>query len=91
MHIERAQFLYLFLHARSVLSSSVRLNTVGPYASQQMLLHEVRPLVDEIFSETRHLRVHSDDPDADGPSTTWPLGEIVIARHDLLQSRMFNS
>jgi urease accessory protein len=25
------------------------------------------------------------------PATTWPLGEILSARHDLLHSRIFNS
>ncbi|GAA6023297.1 hypothetical protein JCM10207_006225 [Rhodosporidiobolus poonsookiae] len=38
--------LSLFLHARSLLSSAVRLNTVGPYAAHRMLLWDVRPLVD---------------------------------------------
>lgn len=26
-----------------------------------------------------------------GPATTWPLGEILMARHDLQHSRIFNS
>lgn len=26
-----------------------------------------------------------------GPATTWPLGEVLIARHDLQHSRIFNS
>jgi urease accessory protein len=26
-----------------------------------------------------------------GPATTWPLGEILAARHDLQHSRIFNS
>ncbi|GAA5920222.1 hypothetical protein JCM6882_006573, partial [Rhodosporidiobolus microsporus] len=38
--------LLLFLHARSLLSSAVRLNTVGPYLAHRMLLWDVRPLVD---------------------------------------------
>lgn len=28
---------------------------------------------------------------SNGPANTWPLGEIVAARHDLLHSRIFNS
>lgn len=27
----------------------------------------------------------------EGPANTWPLGEILAARHDLQHSRMFNS
>jgi urease accessory protein len=26
-----------------------------------------------------------------GPATTWPLGELVMARHDMQHSRIFNS
>ena len=26
-----------------------------------------------------------------GPATTWPLGELLTARHDMQHSRIFNS
>lgn len=26
-----------------------------------------------------------------GPATTWPLGEVLMARHDMQHSRIFNS
>ena len=91
---ERSQHLHLFLHARALLSAAVRLNAIGPYNAQQILLHSVRPLVTaetehcsgmrtsggEEYDETRH-----------GPVNTWPLGEILAARHDLQHSRIFNS
>ena len=32
-----------------------------------------------------------DESTLDMPATTWPLGEIVLARHDQLHSRLFNS
>ena len=100
--IERSQYLHLFLQARSLLSSSVRLNTIGPYAAQQLLLHAVRPLVDAEMSRCKNLvtgllpsdahltREEQDDPTL-GPAMTWPLGEILAARHDLQHSRIFNS
>ncbi|KAI0720354.1 hypothetical protein C8T65DRAFT_568188 [Cerioporus squamosus] len=100
---ERSQYLHLFLQARSLLSSSVRLNTIGPYAAQQILLHTVRPLVDAEMSRCKHLNTclsdaaHGDQGDASdedvvrGPAMTWPLGEILAARHDLQHSRIFNS
>ena len=31
------------------------------------------------------------DDAEEGPATTWPLGEVVMARHDLQHSRIFNS
>ncbi|KAL6305772.1 urease accessory protein UreF [Sparassis latifolia] len=104
LSLERSQFLHLFLHARSLLSASVRLNTLGPYAAQQLLLHVVKPLVEVETSRCKHLRTGYDKPpsvsaDSDnllqevslGPAMTWPLGEILAARHDLQHSRIFNS
>lgn len=100
----RSQFLSLFLHARGVLSAAVRLNSLGPYAAQQILLHAIHPLVREHTARCRHLRTgfktlvrpdHHTSIDADdelnGPAMTWPLGEIIAARHDLQHSRIFNS
>ncbi|KAG0709898.1 hypothetical protein DFH29DRAFT_20303 [Suillus ampliporus] len=92
----RAQHLFLFLHARSLLSSAVRLNTIGPYSSQQILLHSVRPLVEAEVSQNKDIRtgifgdMHCNGVD-DRPATTWPLGEILAVRHDLQHSRIFNS
>lgn len=92
----RAQHLFLFLHARSLLSSAVRLNTIGPYSSQQLLLHSVKPLVEAEVSQNKDMctgifgDMHHNDAD-DRPATTWPLGEILAVRHDLQHSRIFNS
>ncbi|KAM5535467.1 hypothetical protein V8D89_010804 [Ganoderma adspersum] len=100
---ERSQYLHLFLQARGLLSSSVRLNTIGPYAAQQLLLHAVRPLVDGEMTRCKHLTtgllpspakdVLEDlkEDEIRGPAMTWPLGEILAARHDLQHSRIFNS
>lgn len=104
--LARAQHLALFLHARSILSAAVRMNTIGPYLAQQMLLSDIKPLVDTLIAECRNRRsgvlvVGEDnsnsnlDPDevtyTTGPASTWPLGEIVAIRHDLQHSRIFNS
>ncbi|KAJ3732894.1 hypothetical protein DFJ43DRAFT_1179346 [Lentinula guzmanii] len=75
----RSQYLHIFLHARSLLSASVRLNEID--------------LRTGIPSSTG---TESDQPDgvddkSRGPANTWPLGEILAARHDLQHSRIFNS
>ncbi|KAG9019463.1 hypothetical protein FRB90_001937 [Tulasnella sp. 427] len=98
---ERSQHLHIFLHARALLSASVRLNTVGPYAAQQLLLHVVEPMVQDAVARSRDLKVHfvenpgEQDSDLvgeeDGPANTWPLGEILSGRHDQQHSRIFNS
>ncbi len=98
-HPDRGVHLHLFLHARGVLSAAVRMNILGPYAAQQLLLHAVKPLLCEAISSTAHLvsgalkgEFHPERLPAEQlPATTWPLGEILSARHDLLHSRIFNS
>ncbi|KAI0727343.1 UreF-domain-containing protein [Fomitopsis betulina] len=99
LSLEKTQFLHLFLHARSILSASVRLNTIGPYAAQQLLLHTVKPIVEVESRRCQHLHTplngdNSGDQVDDvthGPAVTWPLGEILASRHDLQHSRIFNS
>jgi urease accessory protein len=97
MWADRSLYLHLFLHARSLLSAAVRLNTIGPYASQQLLLHIIRPIVDMEFDNVKGMRaqwgegITADEGIHNGPATTWPLGEILASRHDSQHSRMFNS
>jgi urease accessory protein len=102
---DRALHVHLFLHTRSLLSSAVRFNHIGPYASSQLLLHPCRDLIDNTISKYldstsgQHHRSSgaSDDDfwawadDQEGPATTWPLGEVLTGRHDLQHSRIFNS
>ncbi|KAJ3735152.1 hypothetical protein DFJ43DRAFT_1221876 [Lentinula guzmanii] len=101
---ERSQYLHIFLHARSLLSASVRLNEIGPYNAQQTLLHISRSVIEAEVVRCKDLRTgipsstgtESDQPDgvddkSQGPANTWPLGEILAARHDLQHSRIFNS
>ena len=83
------------------------MNTLGPYAAQQLLLHAIRPLVAAEAKQCatlrtglkpRHIRETPESRTFDeeilthsGPAMTWPLGEILAARHDLQHSRVFNS
>ncbi|KAJ7068611.1 UreF-domain-containing protein [Mycena amicta] len=96
LSLERTQQLHLFLHARAILSAAVRLNAIGPYAAQQLLLHTISPFVDAEVAKCARLRTGELagagwDETRDGPANTWPLGEILAARHDLQHSRIFNS
>ena len=100
MSLEKSQMLHLFLHSRALLSASIRLNTLGPYAAQQLLLHIVNPLVNDAVEQCKDLKIRwkegSDGQDAEleedeGPANTWPLGELLAGRHDLQHSRIFNS
>ncbi|WVQ74758.1 hypothetical protein IAR50_004363 [Cryptococcus sp. DSM 104548] len=106
--IDRAVHIHLFLHARSLLSSAVRLNLIGPYASSQLLLHPFREIIDQnvldLSQSTTGLQKEDEgekqeaadfwawtDEAERGPETTWPLGEVLMGRHDLQHSRIFNS
>ncbi|KAF7301961.1 hypothetical protein MIND_00762200 [Mycena indigotica] len=96
LSLERTQHLHLFLHARALLSAAVRLNAIGPYAAQQLLLHTVNGFVEAQLSKCARLRARAGgnkdwDETQDGPTNTWPLGELLAARHDLQHSRIFNS
>ncbi|QRV72888.1 urease accessory protein UreF [Ceratobasidium sp. AG-Ba] len=88
---ERSIEVHLFLYARSVLSSAIRLNSLGPYSAQQLLLHVVKPLVREECSTQTRITLDVNDDEWEGPANTWPLGEILGARHDQQHSRIFNS
>ncbi|PWN25566.1 hypothetical protein BDZ90DRAFT_223067 [Jaminaea rosea] len=114
MGIDATLSLHLFLQARTVLSSSIRLNTLGPYAAHSLLLHEVREVVRDVKATARSESTPAANPfaqdwnwddegawgqeeedrgerDFRAPANTWPLGDIVQARHDVLHTRLFNS
>lgn len=87
----RSRHLHLFLQARAILSSAVRLNLAGPYAAQRLLLVDIRQVVNKVLDEEEVRRKQQCGNEEEGPATTWPLGEILAARHDQLHSRIFNS
>lgn len=86
----RAQYLFLFLAARGLLSSAVRLNIVGPYAAQKILMYDIRPSIQSLAIKCANIHTIEDDK-GEGAVMTWPLGEILATRHDLQHSRIFNS
>ena len=123
--------MHLFLQARAMLSSAIRLNILGPYAAHSLLHHHLRAVLRQALAacgaapgtqlaaaapqrEGKEEDAVRDEDEAQGwawdwddegawaaeeagkqvggaPAVTWPLGEIVQARHDVLHSRMFNS
>ncbi|KAK9897059.1 hypothetical protein P389DRAFT_143203, partial [Cystobasidium minutum MCA 4210] len=102
LSLSRSRHLHIFLQARAILSSAVRLNLAGPYAAQRLLLVDIRQVVNKVLRDeelrytSRQDRLAHEQQDKSiddeyGPATTWPLGEILAARHDQLHSRIFNS
>jgi urease accessory protein len=78
-----AQQLLLYLAARGILSSAVRLGIVGPYAAQR-LQFECREDLALVLARCASLR----DPDI---AQTAPILDLLQASHDRLYSRLFQS
>lgn len=132
--------VHLFLQARAILSSAVRLNIVGPYQMHRLLAFDVKGIIDRAVKQARGAttallpsitstsqnarndrasrpQFESVSPVKGGaeptewewtwpddgawaqdaaqvvpaPTMTWPLGDLIQARHDQLHSRLFNS
>ena len=83
--------LFLFLAARSLVSSAVRLNLVGPYKGN-MILMQAREHIQTCLSE---IIIQFDEDGtslaSDKAIQTSPLLDIIQGFHDRLYSRMFNS
>lgn len=121
--------MHLFLQARAMLSSAIRLNILGPYAAHSLLHHHLPGVLHQALAactDAPSTQLAADVPhrpsdeavrdedetqgwawdwadegawaaeeagaaEGGAPAVTWPLGEIIQARHDVLHSRMFNS
>ncbi|KAF6767349.1 Urease accessory protein UreF [Kalmanozyma brasiliensis GHG001] len=49
--LKKAVYLHLFLQARSLFSSSIRLNTLGPYLAHQVMRFQMRGVVEGVMRE----------------------------------------
>ncbi|GAA6061446.1 hypothetical protein JCM10212_002027 [Sporobolomyces blumeae] len=71
--LARATVLFLFLHARSLLSSAVRLNLVGPYVAHRLLWDRVKAIVDDVARKVSDeaVREGAYDDDDDDERDWW--------------------
>lgn len=60
--LQKAVFLHLFLQARSLFSSSIRLNTLGPYLAHQIMRFQMRGVVEGIIREMQAAGCLNVDP-----------------------------
>ncbi|KAM3578484.1 hypothetical protein VKS41_009074 [Umbelopsis sp. WA50703] len=75
--------LWLYLFTRTLYSSAVRLNIIGPYEAQRMLLQS-KGGIEDIVNKTKNL-------DMEEACQTNPLLDICQGMHDRLYTRLFNS
>ncbi|KAI9470655.1 MAG: hypothetical protein EXX96DRAFT_585271 [Benjaminiella poitrasii] len=81
--LENTLHLWLYLFTRTIYSSAVRLNIVGPYEAQRLLLKTRRP-IETIIKKTK-------DTTIEDCCQTNPLLDVCQGMHDRLYSRLFNS
>jgi len=80
---EVAVLLYLYINARTLLSSAVRLNIVGPLEAQAVQFR-LGPFVEELAERRSELR-------PEDAAQTAPTLELLHMTHDRIYSRLFQS
>jgi urease accessory protein len=87
MGIDEASTVYLFLfgHARTIISAAVRASELGPYQAQSELADpKLRTLLEGLISEYWNM-------EASDAAQCVPVIDLWIGRHEKLYSRIFNS
>jgi urease accessory protein len=80
---ETAVRLFLYINARGLLSSAVRLNIVGPLEAQAIQF-QFGPFVERLATRRSHLR-------PEDAAQTAPALELLHITHDRIYSRLFQS
>ncbi|USP78700.1 putative urease accessory protein UreF-like [Curvularia clavata] len=83
--LQQAAYLFLFSHARTVVSAAVRASVMGPYQAQAVLAsadvqERIRGLVNEGWDRT-----------VEDAGQSVPVMDLWVGRHEKLYSRIFNS
>lgn len=83
--LREAAYLFLFSHARTVISAAVRASVMGPYQAQAVLAsvelqERIRGLVEEGWSTA-----------VEDAGQSVPVMDLWVGRHEKLYSRIFNS
>jgi urease accessory protein len=80
-----AAYLFLFSHARTVISAAVRASVMGPYQAQAVLASaelqdRIRGLVEDGWTRS-----------VENAGQSVPVMDLWVGRHEKLYSRIFNS
>ena len=83
--LRESVYLFLFSHARTVMSAAVRASVMGPYQAQALLAsaelqERIRGLVDEGWERR-----------VEDAGQSVPVMDLWVGRHEKLYSRIFNS
>jgi urease accessory protein len=80
-----AAYLFLFSHARTVISAAVRASVMGPYQAQAVLASA------ELQDRIRGLVAEGWDTSVQDAGQSVPVMDLWVGRHEKLYSRIFNS
>jgi urease accessory protein len=80
-----AAYLFLFSHARTVISAAVRASVMGPYQAQAVLASA------ELQDRIRGLVTEGWDRSVEDAGQSVPVMDLWVGRHEKLYSRIFNS
>jgi urease accessory protein len=80
-----AAYLFLFSHARTVISAAVRASVMGPYQAQAVLASA------ELQARLRGLVAEGWDRAVEDAGQSVPIMDLWVGRHEKLYSRIFNS
>jgi len=83
--LREAAYLFLFAHARTVVSAAVRASVMGPYQAQAVLASS------ELQDRIRALVEEGWDTSVEEAGQSVPVMDLWVGRHEKLYSRIFNS
>jgi urease accessory protein len=83
--LHSAAYLFLFSHARTVISAAVRASVLGPYQAQALLASA------ELRDKIEALVVQHWDRTTEEAGQAVPVMDLWVGRHEMLYSRIFNS
>jgi urease accessory protein len=80
-----AAYLFLFSHARTIISAAVRASVMGPYQAQAVLASA------ELQDRVGGLVKEGWDSSVEDAGQSVPVMDLWVGRHEKLYSRIFNS
>lgn len=83
--LHSAAYLFLFSHARTVISAAVRASVLGPYQAQALLASS------ELRDRIEALVVLYWNRTTEEAGQAVPVMDLWVGRHEMLYSRIFNS
>ncbi|KAI1310103.1 UreF-domain-containing protein [Xylaria venustula] len=83
--LRQAAYVFLFSHAKALVSAAVRASMFGPYQAQKILAGgELQVLIADLVEREWDVRVED-------AGQSVPVVDLWIGRHEMLYSRIFNS